>query len=417
MSTFVLRSSSAIAIVAMLSSAFGACGGGGDGDASPPQSTPRDSGVSSDVVAPTDTARSADTGSAAPDADGGPTPTANSIDILDLPIPIDLSPDGTLAVIEDVLAPDTPLWFYDTVGKTLTKKTTVGDPSMDAATAVSANGRVSAEHGNPETNGVWSEGAGWLDFDHGDPPCDAFLGGAFDISADGHIVVGLNWNGCRAQAYAWSDASGKGVMTILQQLGTAAEPTKQPDNRSTVISDDGTTIGGFAENGDASRSPAMWNVADGTGFLLNPDGKTGDDMGEVLSISADGKVTAGLTNGYVGFVWTKEKGMVKIPQLDTAAMYAPTYLMSISAGGALLFGNNGTAVDGDEIAIVWTEAKGQRVLQDVVRAAGVKIPDDIQLTHALASSQDGSVVLGAAVDAKGNHHTYVLHLAPDAYTK
>jgi uncharacterized membrane protein len=93
-----------------------------------------------------------------------------------------------------------------------------------------------------------------------------------------------------------------------------------PDNnRATVISADGMVAAGFAFNGAADRSPAVWNP-DGTGFLLDPT----DRMlpGEVTAISADGAIVAGTwarpMGGSDGFVWSRAGGVVRVSPTENA---------------------------------------------------------------------------------------------------
>src|SRR5262249_44280497 len=59
---------------------------------------------------------------------GGAPATTGSIDFFD-GWPLDVSPDGSIAMVEDVGSPNLDLYFYDTATGTLEKKTEVGDAS------------------------------------------------------------------------------------------------------------------------------------------------------------------------------------------------------------------------------------------------------------------------------------------------
>ena len=77
-------------------------------------------------------------------------------------------------------------------------------------------------------------------------PCGTDIASAWDITSNGRTVVGMAWDECGVQAFKW-DATGSGIMTLLQRLGSQWEgSTMPPNNRATVISDDGSIIGGWA---------------------------------------------------------------------------------------------------------------------------------------------------------------------------
>jgi uncharacterized membrane protein len=345
----------------------------------------------------------------------GPTKPEPGIHFITVNTAIDLTPDGKAAVLEDLGSPNGDLYFYDTETDLLTLETTVGDPLQDVALGVSAGGRVVALHGNPTQAGLWTKAGDWVDI--GSPyttGCPPDVSGGFDVSADGTVAVGLVWNNCVAEAFRWSDASGTGTFTPLEVLGTPIQGTPgPPDNRATVISDDGTIAAGFAEKDPVDRWPAVWH-ADGTGFLLDPGVIfTPDSPGEVLSISADGKVLAGIWN-LSGFFWTLGTGVVNIGRLPTALPSDPTFPNAIAAQGRLIFGACGDPFSGLPVAFVWTAADGMRSLQDLI-AAEVTIPQGYFLTNVLATSTDGSVVLGQALDPLGATVSFVLRLPVAVY--
>src|SRR5215467_1796087 len=86
----------------------------------------------------------------------GPSSTAPAKDIkfLSLPIPIDLTPDGSVALLQDF---GNNLYFYHSATQELELKTRVGDHPGDFATAISANGLVAALWGSPVQAGIWTE--------------------------------------------------------------------------------------------------------------------------------------------------------------------------------------------------------------------------------------------------------------------
>jgi hypothetical protein len=349
--------------------------------------------------------------SSAPDAtsapDAGPPPA--SLVLYDYAIAVDVTPDGRTAVFEDISTPQATAFLIDTVENKNVGQADIGDPSRDLATGVSAGGRLVAFHGDPVKGGTW-DGAAWTDvvnpFAAG---CDQDDSSSWDISADGGVVVGMLWNGCDGQAFRMS----AGTLAKLDLLGEPQTGTNAPQsNRATVVSDDGEVTAGWAERTSADRSPAAW-TADGHGVLLDPD--DAETPGEVLSISADGAIMAGIT-GFDGFVWTKGTGLAHLVRFDQALPSDPVYPNAMTADGQVIFGGVGDAFFSTPIAFAWTAPGGMRALTDVAAAGGVTVPDGVLLNSVLGASADGTVVIGTAMDAQGASKTFVLRVPAAALT-
>jgi hypothetical protein len=342
---------------------------------------------------------------------GGPAP---GIRFVNLSGAVDLTPDGSVAAIQDGSSPRGDLYLYHTATGALEQKTPVGDPLRTFATAISGNGLVTALHNEPVQAGFWTAAGEWTDlpspYTRG---CGQDIAGAWDVSANGHVIVGLVWNGCHAEGFRW-DGAGTGIMTPLQRLGASfpGDPNP-PANRATVISDDGTVTAGWAQTDMVDRWPAVWQP-NGSGVLLTGP-VSPDTPGEVLSTSADGKVLAGVW-GLDAFYWTQAGGTVIIGKLpDADPNLDITFANAVSAGGALIFGGCGSPFFTLPRAFVWTATGGMRVLADVAAAAGVTIPDGYALTNVIGASTDGTVVLGTAYDPNSRQVTFVLTLPTSAY--
>lgn len=350
-------------------------------------------------------------------SDGGMEPSGGvepRIEFIALSMPVDLTPDGSVAAIQDGSSFVGDLYFYHTVSGLLEHRTQVGDPLRTFATGISADGMVTALHGEPVQAGFWTSASEWTDLANAyRSGCDQDRAGAWDVSADGQVVVGMVWNGCNAEGFRW-DAAGSGIMTPLERLGESYPwSSAPPANRATVISDDGTVAAGWAQTSMVDRWPAVW-AADGSGMLLSSS-ISPDTPGEVLSISANGKMVAG-TWGVDAFYWTPGGGTVIIGQLPGAdPIFDPTFANAIAAGGKLIFGGSGSPFFSIPRAFVWTADAGLRPLADVAAAHGVEIPEGYLLTNVLAASADGTVVLGTAYDPNSNQVTFVLHLPVSAY--
>jgi hypothetical protein len=242
------------------------------------------------------------------------------------------------------------------------------------------------------------------------------IGGAWDVSADGSVAVAALWNGCAVAGFRWSDATGVGVFTPLEVLGSSFPGSMlPPNNRPTVLSDDAQVAAGFAQTELVDRWPAVWD-ANGNGFLLDAGGAFPDDApGEVLSITADGSVVAGIWN-LDGFYWSAASGVVNIGRLPQFLPFEPTFPNALAAGGRLIFGGCGNGFFSIPAAFVWTEKKGMRALQEIAVRNGLSIPDGFRLTNILAASADGEIVLGQALGPGFQTASFVLRLPIGAYT-
>ena len=245
----------------------------------------------------------------------------------------------------------------------------------------------------------------------------------FDLNGNGVVAVGSVWKKCATSAMLWSAANGTWVETPLTHLGIAAG-----SNRATAVSDDGTVIGGFAERMQADRSPVVWS-SNGKGTLLEP---TGTVVGEVLTVSGDGNMVAGIWNTVdkqnnpinTAFYWTSKDGVKFTGTLPNPQAQDFVWIVAIASKNQLLLGSagdpgwafdlNGT----EEFAVAWTKDKGMRKLQDLVVAQGITIPAGYDLTGISAASADGTVVLGWATDMNDQNlaqHTFVLRMPVSAY--
>ena len=155
-----------------------------------------------------------------------------------------------------------------------------------SAVAVSDDGTVVAGD-VPDPSGMgsneagrWTAAGGWVSLGHlpnaGSCPSRS---DSYEMSADGSVVVGLSWDGCNGRGFRWTADTG---MQELQNLANG-------NNRASVVSADGTLIGGFAQ-GSSTRTPAIWDETL-AGQLLDPP--NGNALGEILGIRDDGTVLMG----------------------------------------------------------------------------------------------------------------------------
>ncbi len=260
-----------------------------------------------------------------------------------------------------------------------------------SAVAVSEDGKVVVGD-IPDPMGVgteiaarWTAATGWVGLGHL-PNANACpsLSNSYDVSADGSVVVGLSWDGCSGRGFRWEAGTG---MQELQNLANG-------NNRASVVSADGTRIGGFAQ-GSFSRTPAIWDETL-AGELLDP---AGDDLGEISGMREDGSVLLG---EYAGPSDTRV--------LATKWNSTPTgWQRETVSSGSLLPGWAGTALDiADDNTIVgfdfllgnrrgWIQPGGTGPLvplRTYVESNGGTVPSGAILEVPQAISSDGRYIIG-----------------------
>jgi len=325
---------------------------------------------------------------------------------------VDVTPDGGTALFFDLGSSDGDTYFYDTQADVLALATQVGSPLRDFPTGISATLRVSAHHGDPVQAGLWESVGGWLDLGNVYPlGCGGDQGSAWDLSADGGTAVGLLWNECNAVAFSWTQAGG---LLPLQLLGESFPGSPNPPaNRATKIADDGSLVGGFAQTALVDRWPALWDPS-GSGFLLPAGPFPPDAPGEVLAVSATGSMVSGIWN-LEGFYWTAANGVVPLG-LPPGAFFGQTFPNAIAADDRLIFGKFSAGFFDPPLAFVWTAESGMRSLAALAAAHGVTIPPGVVLDNVLAASNDGTVLVGTAIDFfTFQSSAFVLRLPVSAY--
>lgn len=341
--------------------------------------------------------------------DGAVVPPAPQITFFDYLIAVDVTPDGTLAVFEDVSTGRANGIVVDTITGEIGPPIDAGDPSSALVTGIASNKHMTAIHGDATFGAGIYRGGSWLDLASPySSDCDPQVGGAWDISADGAVVVGMMWDGCTPVGFRWTE--GASAVTSLQVVGATSGASGKPVNRASVVSDDGEVAAGFAENLMLDRSPAIWR-ADGSGQLLDAADQTAP--GEVLSISGDGSRVAGIWAND-GFSWTAAGGRVALPRLDSSLPSDPMFPNAMSADGSLVFGGIGDAFFTVPTAFVYSDASGTRDLATVARDAGLSFPTDTLLNSVLAVSADGTVLVGTATTADFSSKTFVMRLPGSA---
>ena len=198
------------------------------------------------------------------------------------------------------------------------------------------------------------------------------LGGAdssaFDVSADGLVVVGeAKTAGFGYRAFRWTKAGG------MVSLGTLGADYSQ----ASAVSDDGSTVVGYSQTSDGKSHAFIWKASTGMQPLdLSLDGSFARD------VSGDGSVIIGSRKvgaTWESFRWTASGGFQSLGSFGA---------MAISSDGSVIVGVSNSK------AARWTATSGVSELGSVGGA------------QALDVSRDGTIVVGRASNAFGERAFY-----------
>ena len=202
---------------------------------------------------------------------------------------------------------------------------------------------------------------------------------AWDVSADGSVIVGEHDSWGDFQAFRWTQAGGMVLLTDPDESVSLETASSVSANGSVIVGS-----GSSASGGEAFR----WTESGGADGLGDLDG--GDFNSWATGVSADGSVVAGgsiSTSGYEAFRWTQGGGMEGLGDLDGGAFHSEAH--AVSADGLVIVGSSDSASSGDQgEAFRWTEGDGMVPLGD--------LPGGLFRSTAYAASGDGSIVVGRA---------------------
>ncbi len=207
---------------------------------------------------------------------------------------------------------------------------------------------------------------------------------AWDVSADGSVVVGTFWapNGSFAtppHAYRWTAG-------VFQDLGTL-NPNAQ-EAEAYAVSDDGSTVVGYSRGLSGFQRPFVWTAATGMQELSNVPGSDA----KATDISHDGSTIVGsffvdAEGSWHAFRWS---GGV-VTDLGFLAGGHDSKAQAVCGLGAAVVGSTVDST-GVQRAFRWQNG----VMQNL---GGV---GKNSLAYAEDCSDDGSTVVGTSMDDKGN---------------
>jgi hypothetical protein len=245
----------------------------------------------------------------------------------------------------------------------------------------------------PRTPFLWSAGTGFREVQ------DLYSFSA--ISSDGSTAIG----------YGYTDVTDQTRAYLLTADGTAVSLT---NGAAYDVSADGSVIVGSQNNGLAGNQAFRWTAEAGVQLLGFLPGTTGSTA---TFLSDDGTVVGGASSGdgnVVGvFRWTAEAGMVSLG--------LPSGLSPVFGGGGVSMSADGSTMavttrheDGRRELFVWQEETGLRNLreileQDVEAAASLQ---GWELRAILDISYDGRTLAGYGFNPQGRAEAWIAILDP-----
>lgn len=210
----------------------------------------------------------------------------------------------------------------------------------------------------------------------------------YGVSADGAVAVGT---GFYEGAFRWTEATG------LVELGDL--PAEYVDDYAVAASADGAVVAGTMYNYFVTpQIDQAYRWTEATGIVKLGDLPGGDARSLATDVSSDGSVIVGFSNsalGWEAFRWTEATGMVGLGAGSRAS--------SVSGDGHIIVG-----VANSE-AMIWTRLTGLRSLKELAGEFGLDLTG-WTLLEADDISQDGSTIVGSAVNSAGKTLGYVLRL-------
>ncbi len=282
--------------------------------------------------------------------------------------------------------------------------------SLGVNVAVSADGSSITsdvlDANNKMHAAMWAGGSTWNQFP-AFVSCDAFLLNAYDINANGSIVVGLAWiAGCQAHAFRWDATNG----TV--DLGTIVAGRS---SRANAVNGVGDIIVGWQDMSNGTRRGARWiNGVEGYMPSYVSPGGTSYMVGEALCINNAGTQIAGYNvfslAGGNAWKWSAATGQTTLlPQL--AGFTGQAALTSgITEDGSIVVGTTGGIPIGRK-AIIWINGQPQD-LKTYIESKGGSIAPYNSLGTAMAITPDGRTIVGWGAGA-GQPAGWIVHFPPD----
>ena len=255
-------------------------------------------------------------------------------------------------------------------------------------------------------------------------PHPGYVSRAYDVSADGTVVVGTNELDPFTQAliieqgFTWSPSDGQTSLGFLDGI--------PPSSAALGVSADGWNVVGRSLSSHFGQQAAVWNGrVDPTGLgYLNPDAN-GFSESQAMAASSDGSVIVG-NNRFYGEVpgppqnravrWGRD-GIVQ--DLGGLIPDGDSFANDVSNDGRIVVGRTMSLGDISQPlvregfsheAFVWTDSKGMTGLGHLPYDPA-DVPDAYLETNAAAISSNGKFVVGSSALIPFNGQPDLFHRA------
>ncbi len=248
-----------------------------------------------------------------------------------------VSPDGSAVVGESTLMGTTPI-------------------SFETAIKMVISGQGYLKESRPTLATLWKKSGDVVSLGSllGD-----FASNAYGVSINGSAVVGRIHSSSKLEALLWTASEGIVSLGCLQNVN---DPNGlETSSVAYDISADGTLVVG-AISSQSGKEPFLWTKLDGIQTFGNLSG--GYSWGEARGVSADGSVIVGFSSsasGVEAFRWTKIDGMVGLGDLPGGKFRSEAY--GVSSDGSVVVGWSHSQSGGE--AFRWTASDGMQGLGDL----------------------------------------------------
>ncbi|MHC4500768.1 MAG: SUMF1/EgtB/PvdO family nonheme iron enzyme, partial [Planctomycetota bacterium] len=167
----------------------------------------------------------------------------------------------------------------------------------------------------------------------GDLDGGAFASEAYDVSADGLVVVGRSQSALGWEAFRWTESTG--------MVGLASLPSDS-SSMATGVSNNGSVVIGYSSLGvdDEAFRWTLTNPHTGEGTMVGLGLLPSHPSSIAIGVSADGSAVVGAGHrpgvgpGTQAFLWTETAGMVPLEDLPADGIFSNGY--GFSGDGAMV---------------------------------------------------------------------------------
>jgi probable HAF family extracellular repeat protein len=265
------------------------------------------------------------------------------------------------------------------------------DGHYTIASAASADGSVIVGWGGAPWDYTISQAFRWTADDGLVMFCNPYSN-AYGVSSNGLVVVGQLGD----EAFRWTEAGGTVGLGDLSGGGFWSIAYD--------VSADGSVVVGTGRS--EHNEPYYWTEATG---MVGLGGLSTFIEGDAHAISADGSVIVGRSTSSLGdeaFRWTAEDGMVGLG--DLPGEYFDSIAYDVSADGSVVVGYGRT--DAYHEAFIWDETNGIQNLKEVLENDYSLDLTGWTLTSARGISDDGLTIVGNGINPSGYDEGWIAEI-------